>query len=119
TRWIASAVMFVIGFAAMAIPVWASIQIAYRWRPMYAKLNSQLDRYQQVVEPLRRVAFLGIPLLLGVFAGVAAATRWEEVLMWLHRTPTGTTEPQFGLDVAFYLFELPVYQGVLAFASAV
>ena len=119
TQWIASAVLFVIGFIAMSVPVWVSIQLAYRMRPVYAKLNSQLDRYQQVIEPLRRLAMYGIPALLGLFAGVAAATRWQPVLMWLNRTPVGKTDPQFGFDIAFYLFDLPFYQSVLAFASAV
>ncbi len=119
TQWIAGTVLFLIGFIAMALPVWVSIQIAYRLRPVYAKLNSQLDRYQQVIEPLRRLAMYGIPALLGLFAGVAAATRWQVVLMWLNRTPTGRTDPQFGFDVSFYLFDLPFFQSVLGFASAV
>src|SRR5690606_20007907 len=51
--------------------------------------------------------------------GVAASTRWPMVLQWLHSEPTGKTDPQFGLDVSFYLFDLPFYRGVLAFASAV
>lgn len=119
TQWISAGVMFVVGFLAMAVPVWASIEIAYRWRPIYAKLNSQLDRYQQVIEPLRRLAMYGIPIVLGIFAGVSTSSRWELALLWLNRTPSGTTDPQFGLDVSFYLFELPFYSAVLAFASAV
>ncbi|MBG6057874.1 uncharacterized membrane protein (UPF0182 family) [Cryobacterium sp. MP_M5] len=119
TQWLAGTVLFLIGFVAMALPVWVSIQIAYRLRPVYAKLNSQLDRYQQVIEPLRRLAMYGVPALLGLFAGVAAATRWQVVLMWLNRTPTGKTDPQFGFDVSFYLFDLPFFQALLGFASAV
>ncbi len=119
TRWIAGGVMFLIGFLAMAIPVWVSIEVAFRWRPVYAKLNSQLDRYQQVIEPLRRLAMYGIPAVLGVFAGVSASTRWEAVLQWLNRTPFGQTDPQFGLDISFFFFELPFWRGVVAFASAV
>ncbi|MDH6236186.1 UPF0182 family protein [Cryobacterium sp. CG_9.6] len=119
TQWIATAVLFLIGFIAMAVPVWISIQIAYRKRPVYAKLNSQLDRYQQVIEPLRRLAMYGIPALLGLFAGVAAATRWQVVLMWLNRSEVGRSDPQFGFDISFYLFDLPFYQAVLGFASAV
>ena len=75
TEWIARLVLFLIGFVAMAVPVWASIQLAYRTRPVYAKLNSQLDRYQEVFEPLRRLAMYGIPVVLGVFAGVSASSR--------------------------------------------
>ncbi|HEV7848923.1 MAG TPA: UPF0182 family protein [Mycetocola sp.] len=119
TQWIASGVMFVIGFFGMALPVWASIMLAYRLRPVYAKLSSQLDRYQELVEPLRRLATYGIPVVLGLFAGFAAATRWEVVLMWLNRTPVGNVDPQFGLDVSFYFFELPFFRGLVGFASAV
>ncbi|TQL47392.1 hypothetical protein FB562_0449 [Homoserinimonas aerilata] len=119
TQWLAAAVMFLIGFVGMAVPVWVSIEIAFRRRPVYAKLNAQLDRYQEVVEPLRRLATLGIPIVLGFFAGIAAASRWELALMWLNRTTTGEVDPQFGLDISFYLFELPFYSSVLAFASAV
>lgn len=54
TQWFAAAGFFVAGFIAMAVPVWLSIEIAYRSRPVYARLNSQLDRYQDVIEPLRK-----------------------------------------------------------------
>lgn len=119
TRWASQAVMFGIGFVAMALFVWLSITLAFRARPVYAKLNSQLDRYQQVIEPLRKVAMIGIPLVLGLFMGVSTATRWETVQQFLYRTPFGTVDAQFGLDVAFYIYELPLYRGVVAYASAV
>ncbi|WP_395640917.1 UPF0182 family protein [Pseudolysinimonas sp.] len=119
TRWAAFAAMFAIGFVSMALVVWLSIALAFRARPVYAKLNSQLDRYQQVIEPLRRVAMIGIPLVLGLFMGVSTATRWETVLQYLNRTPFGQVDPQFGLDIAFYVYELPLYRGILAYASAV
>lgn len=119
TEWIARVVLFVIGFGAMAVPVWGSIQIAYRTRPVYAKLNSQLDRYQEVFEPLRRLAMYGIPVVLGIFAGVSTSSRWELSLMWLNRTPFGKTDAQFGFDVGFFVFELPFYRSIVGFASAV
>ena len=119
TEWIARIVLFFVGFLAMAVPVWASIQIAYRTRPVYAKLNSQLDRYQEVFEPLRRLAMYGIPVVLGIFAGVSVSSRWELTLTWLNRTPFGTNDPQFGFDVGFFVFELPYYRSIVGFASAV
>jgi uncharacterized protein len=119
TQWAALAVMFGIGFVSMALVVWLAIAIAYRSRPVYVKLNSQLDRYQQVVEPLRRLAMFGIPIVLGIFLGVSTAGRWGTVLQYLHRTPFGQVDPQFGFDVSFYVYELPFYRGVLAYASAI
>ncbi|HET8895795.1 MAG TPA: UPF0182 family protein, partial [Protaetiibacter sp.] len=77
TQWWAMGILFLVGFAAMALVMWLSIFIAFRSRPLYQKLNSQLDRYQQVVEPLRRLAMIGIPVLLGLFVGVSAAARWS------------------------------------------
>jgi uncharacterized membrane protein (UPF0182 family) len=111
--------MFAIGFAAMALVMWASIYIAFRSRPLYQKLNSQLDRYQQVIEPLRRLAMIGIPVLLGLFVGVSTAARWSTVLQFLNRTEFGQTDPQFGLDVAFFVYDLPFYRGLVAYASAI
>jgi uncharacterized membrane protein (UPF0182 family) len=119
TQWWAMGVMFLIGFAAMALVMWLSIFIAFRSRPLYQKLNSQLDRYQQVVEPLRRLAMIGIPVLLGLFVGVSTAARWSTVLQFLNRTPFGQVDPQFGFDASFYVFELPFYRGLVAYASAI
>ena len=119
TQWSARVIMFVVGFLAMAVPVFAAIQLAYRLRPVYARLSSQLDHYQEVVEPLRRLAMWGIPVFFGLFAGFAASAQWETVWLWMNRVDTGTLDPQFGLDVGFYLFSLPFLSAVLGFASAV
>ncbi len=74
---------------------------------MYARLNSQLDRYQEVVEPLRRLAMWGIPIFFGFFAGFAASAQWETTWLWVNGVATSVTDPQFGLDTGFYLFAMP------------
>lgn len=119
TQWTARVVMFVVGFLAMAVPVFVAIQFAYRLRPVYARLSSQLDHYQEVVEPLRRLAMWGIPVFFGFFAGFAAAAQWETVWLWANRVDTGTADPQFQMDTGFYLFSVPFLSAVLGFASAV
>ena len=119
TQWVAQVVMFFVGFLGMAVPVWLSIYLAYRLRPVYVRLSSQLDRYQEVVEPLRRLATWGIPVFFGFFAGFAAATQWERTALWLNGVQTTTTDPQFSLDTGFYLFALPFYSALLGFASGV
>ncbi len=119
TQWTARVVMFVTGFALMAAPVFAAIQLAYRLRPVYARLSSQLDHYQEVVEPLRRLGMWGIPIFFGVFGGFAAAAQWETVWLWANRVDTGTTDPQFQMDIGFYLFSVPFLSALLGFLSAV
>ena len=119
TRWGGSVAMFLIGFVGMFLPVWLSITIAYRFRPVYAKLSNELDRYRQMIDPLRKVAMLGIPAVLGLLSGLSTATTWPAFLLWMNRTPFGETDPEFGLDVGFYVFELPVYTAVIGFVSTV
>lgn len=119
TQWIAAAVMFVIGFLAMAIPVFFAIELAYRKRPVYARLTAQLDRYQELFEPLRRLVKWALPAVIGLFGGVSAASQWQQVLLWMNSSPAGKTDAQFGIDISFYLFTLPILQGVVGFASAV
>ncbi|MET0812867.1 MAG: UPF0182 family protein [Microbacterium sp.] len=118
TQWTARVVMFVVGFLGMAVPVWLAIQLAYRLRPVYARLSSQLDRYQEVVEPLRRLAMWGIPIFFGFFAGFAASAQWETTWLWLNGVQTAVTDPQFHLDTGFYLFAMPFYGALLGFVSA-
>ena len=119
TTWGGSVIMFLIGFIAMFVPVWLSMNIAYRFRPVYAKLSNELDRYRQMIDPLRKLAMIGIPALLGVFSGLATAATWPQFLLWMNRSDFGTVDPEFGLDVGFYVFELPVYTSVVSFVSTV
>ena len=37
---------------------------------------------------------------------------WQQVLLYLNATDTGLADPILGLDTAFYLFALPVYDGL-------
>jgi uncharacterized membrane protein (UPF0182 family) len=46
---------------------------------------------------------------LGAMWGLAA---WQEVLVFLHRVPSGISEPIFGLDAGFYLFTLPLLESL-------
>ncbi|MCK3770174.1 UPF0182 family protein [Microbacterium aerolatum] len=119
TQWLAASAMFVVGFLGMAVPLFIVIQLAYRLRPVYVRLSSQLDRYQEVIEPLRRLAMWGMPIFFGIFAGFASAGNWETVWLWFNGGSTGVADPEFGMDTGFYLFAMPFYSILLAFVSAV
>lgn len=44
-----------------------------------------------------------------IFAS-AGASRWEDFLLYFNRVPYGASDPIFGQDVSFYLFELPIFE---------
>jgi uncharacterized membrane protein (UPF0182 family) len=122
TQWIAQAVLFLLGGGIMAAAVLGNLTIAYRARPIYAPMTAEqqnLDRYRESIEPLRRLVLFGAPILLGLFAGSAAAARWQDVLLWLNRVPFGERDPQFGLDVSFFVFTLPITRFAVSFLMTV
>ncbi|HEX5367828.1 MAG TPA: UPF0182 family protein, partial [Dehalococcoidia bacterium] len=60
---------------------------------------------------LRRVYLLAIiagTLFFGVIFGTIAASHWSIVLTYISRQPFGIKDPQFGRDVGFYVFALPM-----------
>lgn len=46
---------------------------------------------------------------LALLMGGAAGSQWQNVLRFWYRTPFGTTDPIFGRDIGFYVFQLPIY----------
>jgi uncharacterized membrane protein (UPF0182 family) len=60
---------------------------------------------------------LGLPALLGVFGGLIAAREWQTAALWLNGGLFGVTDPQFGLDVGFFVFDLPFYGFAVSYVS--
>lgn len=122
TEWGTRALLFVTGFAVMAGTVFLSFSLAYRARPVYAPSTPEqatLDQYREAVEPLRRVVTVAAPVMVGFFAGVAASAQWRTVLLAVNGVPFGQEDPQFGMDVGFYVFTLPALRFVVGFLMAV
>jgi uncharacterized membrane protein (UPF0182 family) len=121
TQIVAKIVLGLIGGLVMAAVTWSSLHVAYRTRPIYAPSpeTQAMEHYRQLVEPMRRTATIAGPLALGLFAGLSAATQWETVLLWLNGTPFGTTDPEFGIDIGFFVFTLPWVNFVLGFLTMV
>src|SRR5690606_26477 len=121
-EWGTRAVLFAVGFVLMAVPVWLGLRLAYRSRPIYAPVTPEqqnLDRYRESVEPLRRLVMVGAPRALGLFAGISAGGNWRAVLMWLNREPFNQTDPEFGMDIGFFVFSLPLLRTVVSFLMTV
>lgn len=121
TEWGTRAALFVGGFLVMGALVFASFSIAYRSRPIYAPSTPEqatMDQYREAAEPLRKVVALAIPALVGFFAGVAAASQWQTVLLALNAVPFGTKDPQYGIDLSFYVFTLPAVRFAVSFLMA-
>ena len=119
------AVIGIGAFAALltAAVTWVSLFVAYKNRPLYVQQVASdrpgLGAYRELLSQIRKVILWGAPVLFGIFAAVASNGTWKTVLAFLNRTASGQTDPQFHLDVSFYLFDLPFYMLVDNFLSAV
>ncbi|MDQ4503295.1 UPF0182 family protein [Sinomonas sp. ASV322] len=110
TQNLARGAVFLVGALGMGLAIYASIKLAYRARPVYAPNGGPpdaLSRYQAQLEPIRRIVMAGVPIVFGLFAGAAAASQWQKAALFFSQVPFGQTDPQFGLDLSFYLFTLP------------
>jgi uncharacterized membrane protein (UPF0182 family) len=52
-----------------------------------------------------------VAVLIALVIGASMSGAWETVLLWIHRVPfsptASVTDPIFGRDIGFFLFELP------------
>ncbi len=63
--------------------------------------------------------FLGISILLALFFAASVSGVWVILQQFLHPTPFNITDPIFGKDLGFYIFQLPFWQFLYRVVSAV
>src|SRR3954469_18924380 len=99
-----------------------AIHLAYRFRPTFRPMSLEqqnLERYRQSIEPRRTLVLTSVAVVLGLFAGFTAQGSWETWLRFRNSTDFGRTDPQFGLDISFFVFDYPFYRLVLGFGLAI
>jgi uncharacterized protein len=117
TRW---ALFFVAGLF-MALVVGANAVLAYRFRPMYRPVATQgqgLEAYRITIDPHRRL-LLGVILgIVGLISGLTASGSWRTWLLFTNQVPFGVKDPQFHLDLSFFVFTYPFIRMVLTYLFA-
>jgi hypothetical protein len=53
-----------------------------------------------------------LSFVVALIAGLILCTKWEMLLRYIWAQPFGRTEPVFGLDIGFYVFELPFLEAL-------
>ncbi|WP_261799090.1 UPF0182 family protein [Actinomyces ruminicola] len=123
TQWIAAGAMFLIGFLIMFVAVFAAIRLAYRAREIgmpQDEAGRNLEAYRSAVEPIQRPLTWIVPAVLALISSAwDVAPRWREVLLAVNAQSFGTADPQFGLDVSFYVFVLPVLELAVSYLTRV
>jgi len=103
--------------------IWGNIFVAWRFRPIYVTSNDffgrDLGEYRQVLDKLRRRLLIVIPAVIAIFLALAQSSEWATVYTFINHTYTGVVDPQFKLDIGFYLFDLPFYLQLVGYLLGV
>lgn len=119
TVLITKAILFFLFGLLTATILTLNIIIAYRKRPIYVPLTVEadnLERYRAQIDPIKKLVVAGIFVAFFYFAGSSATRLWENWLLFTNGENFGMKDPQFNLDVSFFVFKLPFYQALIGWA---
>lgn len=97
---------------AAAFVIAAAILLANWLFARRRALRASSNSGDVLIDNRTRTFIVAIGLILAVMFASAAAGQWEELLLYLNATPFGMVDPIYGREVAFYIFNLPVYRFV-------
>jgi len=106
-----------IGFGLITAAVISlNIYLAFKRRPIYVPVTVEaesLERYRAQLEPIRKLVMIGTFLVIFYFAGSSGSRFWQTWLLFRNSTDFGQVDPQFGLDLSFFAFKLPMWQALI------
>jgi uncharacterized membrane protein (UPF0182 family) len=100
--------LFLTGFAVAGLLM--ALNIPW-WRSAIVKL----DRQGNYPASLPGVA---ISLLVALGVGIFLSGAWQDVVLWQHQHSFGFADPAFGLDMSFFVFNLPLFDDLQGIAWA-
>jgi len=104
--------LLAVGLVSFAFLV-GNLRAAARARPpdVFWELEEPLGLPSRVVlEPLLQRLLTPTTVALALLLGFSASSEWQTLLTYQTAQPFGVVDPLFGRDVAFYVFQLPLWQ---------
>ncbi|MBM4288949.1 MAG: UPF0182 family protein, partial [Deltaproteobacteria bacterium] len=102
-------------FSTFFLNFWIGSRYLGRVAPP-APSDQTMSRYRELVRHFRvgslRV-YLPFSFALAVLLSWPLYKKWEATLLYVFSHPAGFTDPYYGRDISFYLFNLPIYQLLL------
>ncbi len=110
---VSQVVLSVVFIAIMFVLLWLNLIVADRVAPTFRPQGPEeefVQRYHDAVGQRTGLVRIGVAALFGVFLGAGAGARWQDWILFRNGGDFGVEDPQFGVDVGFYVFELPFIQ---------
>jgi uncharacterized membrane protein (UPF0182 family) len=91
--------------------LWINLVIADRLAPQFLPVSGSDDevliRYRELVSGRQRLVEVVVALLVAIIPGVSASSQWMQFLLFRFGGSFGESDPEFGVDLGFYVFKLP------------
>ncbi len=90
--------------------VFVNLTLADRLAPRFVPAGPDelmLERYRELMGRRAGLTRAAVALGLGVLFGASAGSEWQSFILFRHGQQFGSDDPQFGLDIGFYVFQLP------------
>ncbi|SCE80695.1 hypothetical protein GA0074695_1270 [Micromonospora viridifaciens] len=114
--------LFLLVGAGFAVIIAGNLWLAYRLRPRlrpHSPEQATLERYRMLLSPRLGTWIALVSAVVGLFAGLSAQSRWGQWLLFRNGGSFGVKDPEFGVDVGFYVFQLPFWRYLLGVAFTV
>jgi uncharacterized membrane protein (UPF0182 family) len=113
--------LFVVMGVLFSVLVLANAFLAWRLRPdvLPTRRDDPAFRYRVSLVPIVRPVVGVVALVLTLFAGSVAASRWDVFQLWRHSGRFGLRDPHFHKDVGFFVFDYPWMQFVASYLFAI
>ena len=111
--------LFVIAGLITSAVISLNVFLAYRSRPFDVSMameSDNLERYRATIDPIRKLVFTGVVVVLFYFGGTSGVQLWSSWLLFRNSTDFGVNDPQFNMDISFFAFRLPFYQTLIGWA---
>lgn len=111
-NWGTSLLLGAFGLTLSFLIFWSTLLLAQRLSPRWVPLDLMdeelAERFREWVEPRLEKVRLVVAVVLALFLGLATATWRDETFLFLNARQFGAEDPIFGVDLAFYVFQLPL-----------
>ncbi|HUF97602.1 MAG TPA: UPF0182 family protein [Ilumatobacter sp.] len=105
----AKVTLFLMFFAAFALLAGINLYIADRTAPLAfpANVHPYVEKFHEVFGHRLRLVRYGTGMVLAFILALPAISMWQQWLLFRNSKSFGFTDPQFNVDVGFYVFRLP------------
>lgn len=105
----AKSLMFLVFFAVFAAMAGVNLFVADRTAPVAfpANVHPYVERFHEVFGHRLRLVRYATAGVLALILALPGVSQWKEWLLFRNSKSFGISDPQFGVDVGFYVFQLP------------